>query len=183
LAPVDGIFNPLDERAPAATQVQSPLIVWFMTHNETLKWFLIDGAAIIHRELRIKAPNSTDEGMNLPILNPDRASENAAEWEILRVNYTVTKLDQRLILYDQLVCPRMFWNVKGDCGRIGEEPKEQCTTRIRRVLIYLIAVKTSLHAFNRNSLRWIFVLNCWPTLEFEHSLDIRIRTLFFARQH
>jgi hypothetical protein len=27
LAPVDGIFNPLDERAPAATQVQSPLIV------------------------------------------------------------------------------------------------------------------------------------------------------------
>jgi hypothetical protein len=75
--------------------------------------------------MQIGVLGSTDQGMNLAILNSDRIQEHSPEWVALRDHYTSEKLPQTLALYDQLIYPFIFWNGEGGLGMIkGKGCKE-----------------------------------------------------------
>jgi hypothetical protein len=50
--------------------------------------------------------------MNLAILN-DAICTESAEWQVVRATYKVDHVQRTMALYDQLVCPLIFWNALG----------------------------------------------------------------------
>jgi hypothetical protein len=76
---IDPVFNALD-RNPAT--VRGPTDIFtrrIVSQNETLKEYIHDHVRKVVTEMQISVPGSTDQGMNLAILNSDGIQEHLTE--------------------------------------------------------------------------------------------------------
>jgi hypothetical protein len=76
-----------------------------------------------------------DDGMNLAIFNAEGALLDDHQLEVVRNSYLTQKLSQTHMLYDQPVCPMIFWTGSGGWRRMESEKLQGCTTLVRKVLI------------------------------------------------
>jgi hypothetical protein len=102
--------------------------------RDDIKGRLSDAVAV----LQCHPIGSNDTGMDLTIMNADEISTESAEWEMPDATYWVKKLKQWIALDDQLVYRLIFWNDKGGCGTVENESLKRCTTRIQKVVIYMM---------------------------------------------
>jgi hypothetical protein len=62
------------------------------------------------------AMDEPDDGMNLSIFNAEGILLNDHQLDLTGNSYHRPELSQAYILYDQLVCPLIFWTGSGGCN-------------------------------------------------------------------
>jgi hypothetical protein len=103
--------------------------------NETLKEYIHNHVQKAVIEMQISVPGSTDQRMNLAILNGDGTQEYSAQWVTLRDKHAGQKLPQISALSDQLIYPLIFWNGEGGLEMTKEERSQATTISIRKLFI------------------------------------------------
>jgi hypothetical protein len=138
LTPVCSVFTALD-REPATVRGSSPTFIRrIVSGNKIFKGYLHDHIQKAGRGMQIAVPRTTNQGLNLAILNSDGIQKHSGEWVALRNHSASDKLPSTSALSDKLIYRSIFWNGQGGLGMIKNESVPGVTTRFRKVLIYLI---------------------------------------------
>jgi hypothetical protein len=137
VTPVYAVFFRTQQTIPIPPGGTEEIIASILSQNRILQGYLRDRLDSA-REIATVSMDEPDDGMNLAIFNAEVALLDDYQHEVVDNSYHTQKPSQTDMLYDQLVCPLVFWTGSGGCGVMESKKWQGCTTLIRKVLISLI---------------------------------------------